>query len=285
MRRGIGIALATAAAALVLVPSARADHHFIKITEVFPGSFDTPDAEFVEVGMYSAGQNLLQQVDMQFYSAGGAPLIPPLELEFVPNGENQRTALVGSTAFETLASLQADIEYSTAVMSPAGGGVCVVSEAGFGTLDCVAWGSANVTDAGTSAPAIPDGSSLTRDISDNCNTLLESQDDTGSSAADFFASGVISPQLNSAQGFNSSCPNTQITKKPKPKTTDRTPRFEFSGGDSYACVLDDEEVPCDTPFEPGKLKRGKHKIEVAAHESDGSDDGTPAKYSWKIVKR
>lgn len=283
MRRGVALALAVGASVVAPAPSAFADHHEIKITEVFPGYAENPSAEFVEVQMYSANQNLLAQVDMQFYSAGGTPLIPPVELENVPNPQNQRTALAGTTEFEAVFTLQADKEFIP-VLDPAGGGVCVVSETGFGTLDCVAWGTATVAGAGTSEPAIPDGMSIERSISANCNTLLEAQDDTGSSAADF-TPVFPTPQINSDAGVNSTCPNTQITKKPKAKTTDRTPRFEFSGGDSYACVLDDQEIPCDTPFAPGKLSRGKHTIEVAAHESDGSDDGTPAKYSWKIVKK
>ena len=78
----------------------------------------------------------------------------------------------------------------------------------------------------------------------------------------------------------------EIEKAPKAKTTDKTPKFEFSGGDDYECNLDNEGFdPCDNPYAPGRLSRGKHSLKVRATETDGSVDGTPAKYSWKIVKK
>jgi hypothetical protein len=284
MRRGLAFAIAAAAMLLSLTPAAQADHHEVKITEVFPGTTEDPAAEFVEIQMFLLGQNLLSQADLVFYNAGGTALIPPLELADVANGQNQSTLLVATPEIET-PSLQADVEYGTAVLANAGGGVCIVSEVGFGTLDCVAWGTATVTGAGPPETAIPNGSSIVRDIEPGCNTLLERADDTGSSLADF-APALPTPQPNSEAGPNSTCPNTQITRKPKAKTTDRTPKFEFTGGDGFECDLDSggfEE--CDSPHEPGRLKRGKHTIEVRATEIDLSRDGTPAKYTWKIVKK
>ncbi len=61
--------------------------------------------------------------------------------------------------------------------------------------------------------------------------------------------------------------------------------FKFAGGDSYGCVLDGEDIPCAETFKPPRLARGKHKIAVTAEEADESVDGTPAKYSWKIVRK
>jgi hypothetical protein len=170
-------------------------------------------------------------------------------------------------------------------MANSGGGVCLVSTTFPSPIDCVAWGTATVPGAGTPEPEIPAGSSLERSIVAGCNTLLEPGDDTGSSAADF-APAFPFPEPNSAIPTESACPNTEITKKPKARTKDRTPTFEFSGGDGFECNLDSggfEE--CESPYEPGRLKRGKHTIEVRATETDGSRDGTPAKYSWKIVRQ
>ena len=137
---------------------------------------------------------------------------------------------------ETLSGKQADTEYGSAALDPAGGGVCLLSSVFASPVDCVAWGTATVAGAGTSETAIPDGTSIVRDISPGCNTLLEVGDDSDSSLDDFAPSGLLTPQPNAEAGFNSSCPNTQITKKPKAKTTDRTPKFEFSGAatDSFA---------------------------------------------------
>jgi hypothetical protein len=180
---------------------------------------------------------------------------------------------------------QADTEYGSAALDPAGGGVCLLSDVFASPVDCVAWGSAMVAGAGTSETAIPDGSSIVRDISAGCNTLLESGDDTNSSLADF-APDFPAPQANIDSESNSSCPSTTITKQPKAKSKDRTPKFEFSGGDDYDCNLDDEGFEdCGPSYAPGKLPRGKHGLKVRARETDGSIDGTPATYNWKIVKK
>ena len=284
MRRGIRVALATGAALLALAPLAQADHHEVMIAEVFPGESASPAAEFVEIQMFLANQELLNQTDLVFYN-GSSVATGTLELEDVASGQNQRTLLAGTPEFEALFQpKQADVEYASA-MNPAGGALCLVSESAFGTLDCVAWGTASVAGAGTPAVALPNGSTLVRDISAGCNTLLERSDDTDSSLDDFIPTGVPTPQENSDVGPNSTCPNTLITKAPKAKTTDRTPKFEFSGGPDYDCNLDGQGFDdCARTYEPGRLSRGKHSLKVRAREGDGSVDGTPAKYSWKIVR-
>ena len=57
MRRGLGMALASGAGMLALAPAAQADHHEVKITEVFPGITENPTAEFVEIQMFLANQD------------------------------------------------------------------------------------------------------------------------------------------------------------------------------------------------------------------------------------
>lgn len=286
MGRGLAFAIAAAAILLSLAPTAQADHHEVKITEVFPGTSDQPTAEFVELQMYAAGQNnFAPAASLTFYNASGGTS-SNLDLTDVANGSNQRTVLVGTTAMETLFGKQADREYTSTNLANAGGGVCLITDSPLfaSPIDCVAWGTATVNGAGASETAIPDGSSIARDITANCNTLLERLDDTGSSLADF-APAFPAPQVNSDVGPNSTCPNTQITKKPKARTKDRTPKFEFSGGDDYDCNLDGAGFEdCGPTYAPGRMSRGKHKLEVRARQFDGSIDGTPAKYTWKIVR-
>lgn len=269
---------------MALAPSAQGDHHFVSISEVFPGTAGQPGADFVELRMYSSGQeNFHPATDLVFYNSAGGTAAT-LDLLDVDSGDSQRTLLAGTPAMESLFGVQADTEYSADLIANAGGGVCLVSSV-FGTIDCVAWGAANVAGAGTSAPAIAPGASLARSMARGCNTLLEAGDDTGSSADDF-GTAVASPEPNSAAPLQSSCPNTRITKKPAKRSTDRTPKFKFSGGDDYDCSLDgDAYSACGSPFKPGRLARGKHKLKVFASEPDGSVDGTPAKYGWRIKRR
>ncbi len=269
---------------LVPAPMARADHHEVKITEVFPGTVAAPGAEFVELQMYTGGQNNFAPLaSLTFYNASGGTFAN-LDLPDVLDGTSQRTLLSGTSAMEGMFTVQADSGYAGDFIAGSGGGVCLVSDS-FGTIDCVAWGTATVPGAGLSEPAIPDGSSIERSILAGCNTLLDPSDDTGSSFGDFVPDAIPSPRPNIVTPSENSCPNTVITRKPKAKSTDRTPVFKFAGGDSYACGLDGDDIPCAETFKPPRLKRGKHKIAVTAEESDESVDGTPAKYSWKIVRK
>jgi len=284
MRRGLRIAFGAAAAVLAMTPSALADHHFVSISEVFPGTTAQPGAEFVELQMYAAGQNNFSPAtDLVFYNAAGGAASTH-DLPDVASGATQRTLLAGTTSMETMFTVSADSEYSGDSLANAGGGVCLVSST-FGSVDCVAWGTATVPGAGTSAAAIPDGSSLERSLGSGCNTLLEPSDDTGSSLDDF-AAAFPDPRPNSGPPTESSCPNTTITKKPKTKSKDRKPTFEFSGATDFECDLDEEGFEdCTSPYEPGKLSKGKHTIAVRATEADGSIDGSPATYEWTIKKK
>lgn len=285
MRRGIGTALATGAALFALAPSAHADHHLVSITEVFPGTTAQPEAEFVQLQMYAAGQNNFDPAtELVLFDSAGGPH-GSLDLPDVTSGASQRSLLAGTSASETTFFVSNDADYAGDFLVGAGGAVCLESLM-HGTIDCVAWGTTTLPEAGASAAGIPDGSSLSRSLAPGCNTLLEAGDDTDSSAADFLITAFPSPVNNQTAPTESSCPNTEITKAPKTKTKDRTPTFEFAGAPRFQCDLDQggfEE--CASPFAPGKLSKGKHTIAVRALEDDGSLDATPATYAWKIKKK
>ena len=285
MRRGIETALATGTVLVALVAPAQADHHLVSVSEVMPSTPASDAAEFVEFRMYSPGQgNFAPAASITFLNAAGDEA-GTLPLPDVTSEQSQDTLLVMSQTAESEFGVQGDLDYvSAGLLSNSGGGACLESTV-FEVVDCVAWGTAGVPAAGTPAGAIPSGQSLVRDIGAGCNTLLEGSDDTNSSLADF-SFAVPSPEQNSAGTLNSGCPNTSITKGPKARTSDRTPTFEFSGGNDYDCNLDGAGfADCAPTYEPGRLGRGEHVLKVRARESDGSLDGTPAKHSWKIVRR
>jgi 6-phosphogluconolactonase (cycloisomerase 2 family) len=83
-------------------------------------------------------------------------------------------------------------------------------------------------------------------------------------------------------------PQTTITSGPKAKTGDRTPSFKFKSsepGSTFECKLDSSTfASCTSPKTYGKQKFGKHTFQVRATGSNGEDDPTPAKRTWKIVK-
>ena len=83
-------------------------------------------------------------------------------------------------------------------------------------------------------------------------------------------------------------PETTIVKAPKKKTGKRKAKFEFASdepGSSFLCKLDKKDFePCD-PAERFKVKRRKHRLEVAAVDPAGNVDPTPALHKWKVRKR
>jgi len=81
-------------------------------------------------------------------------------------------------------------------------------------------------------------------------------------------------------------PETDITKKPKKKTTKRKAKFRFSADEpdaSFECKLDKKSYkPCDDRYQKG-VDLGKHKLKVRAVDGSGNVDGTPAKAKWRRV--
>jgi hypothetical protein len=99
----------------------------------------------------------------------------------VPNAANQSTILVG----DTNAAGTPDFTESGFVVNAAAGAACFDSI----PVDCVSWGTGTTAtlpgSAGSAASALSSGMALRRSIAAGCSTLLESGDDTDSSAADF----------------------------------------------------------------------------------------------------
>lgn len=199
-RLRVGIAVAIGAAALVVPPLADA-HHSIFVREV-RASAVTPDSGFVELQAYRQGQNALNPSALDVYSALGVKQSFPL-LSDPPSGDNQRTFLIGGSAFAGTADFV--FPGLGAALSPAGGAVCL-NEAT--PPDCVSWGtftgSLPFPGAGTPAPAMPEGLSLTRSVARGCPVGLDSADDTNVSAADF-ALGTPSPAPNAARPTDREC--------------------------------------------------------------------------------
>jgi hypothetical protein len=84
-------------------------------------------------------------------------------------------------------------------------------------------------------------------------------------------------------------PETEITKKPKKKSTKRKAKLKFESseaGSSFECKLDKKPFKaCESPFKK-KVKSGKkHKFKVRAIDAAGNADATPAKAKWKVLEK
>jgi hypothetical protein len=164
----------------------------------------------------------------------------------------------------------------------------------------VAWGNfagplPSPVGAPVSPTGLPNGASITRDISAGCATLLEAADDTNDSAADFDLTTDRTPRSSSEQPTEKACggsggsgPQTSIDKGPKKKTAKRSAKFRFSSPDedaSFECSLDGKRFkPCDSPLKLKRVKPGKHVFSVRAIV-DGKADKSPADYRWKRIAK
>ncbi len=296
MRRVIAGALAVAAL-LALPGSAGANHHFMVISEVKDETVVGDNSAFIELQMYSSGQNVVDGQRIDIYNSTGAVAGTSTFTADPQNGQNQRTILVGDDAVAgedlTDSSLGGDI-------NGAGGAACFESTVFPSPVDCVAWGSFTNTPmlpVGTAAPVIGVAQSLTRSIAPGCATLLEASDDTGDSATDFSLASP-SPRPNSVAPTEQACgggggggdnnpPQTEITKAPKRKIEKPKAKFKFTSSEprsSFECKFDKGGFEnCDSPEKYKRLDDGKHKFKVRATDEAGNTDPTPAKAKFKVV--
>jgi hypothetical protein len=209
MSRG-RIATLAAAAAIVVVAtfagSAQADYHLVKVREVHRGTAFTGD--YVMLQMYAGGQNLFGGHHVRILDGTGQ-VNADYVLNNAPNGQSQRTYLLGNTAVGGADQSEAG------VIIEASGAVCYNDlGAGLGGIDCVAWGGflpgmgGETPSSLTGNPAVPGGlgtdQSLVRTIARGCPTALDAADDTDNSAADF-TTGTGTPRPNAVTPTETLC--------------------------------------------------------------------------------
>lgn len=290
--------------ALSTAPTAFASFHLTKVREVYAGSGLVPEAKYVELQMFAAGQSFVKGHILRTYDASGAVVGTSTFAANVANAASQSTILLATPAAEAQFGVAADAPLaSPAGLSPAGGAVC------WEELDCVSWGSFSGTlpsPAGAPAPAIADGMALRRAIAPGCATLLEGSDDSNDSAVDF-ALVSPAPRPNSAAPSERACagggsgggpgspsgsgggaPQTLLRRKPPKQTTDRTPTFRFAADEAgvrFRCKVDGKPFHrCRSPFTTKRLSFGPHSFRVRAIDSDGRADPTPAAWRFRVVR-
>jgi hypothetical protein len=195
LARGLLAGSILAVGLVASAPPAAADFHLMKIREV---GLDGPaGSDFVELQMFSPGQNNVSGHVLTIYDQVGTPTPYPIPTD-VMNGASQATILIATAGFTGATPDFGDLPN---VMAASGGAVC------FETVDCVEWGTTGVAAVSADPPAAapPAGQSIERRIAAGCATLLEGSDDTGSSAADFAVQPVPNPEPNSATPNETAC--------------------------------------------------------------------------------
>jgi hypothetical protein len=84
-----------------------------------------------------------------------------------------------------------------------------------------------------------------------------------------------------------SAPNTTITSGPAKGSTKRRVSFRFSSsesGSSFQCSMDGAPMAdCSSPYST-RVKPGRHTFSVAATDSAGNADQSPAQYRFRVKK-
>ena len=311
MKRRALAATVAGCVALMTAASAHASFHDIKISEFYGGSSaNAHDDSFIELQMYSPGQNSVNNMAVRFYTTAGASQTDIPLVGNAGSGENQRTILIGDTAVP--GGVDYAVNLSTYDLTDAA--ACYIDPVLGAHFDCISWGAfaggAGFTGSpffmGTPEPGLPfNASSITRQIGANCATALDAADDTNDSASDF-ALAAPSPRRNTVAPTETLCtspppgggdggsaadttpPETTINSGPQPKTKSKSASFGFSSseqGSTFQCSLDDGPFePCSSP-EDVKVKKGKHTFEVRATDAAGNTDPTPATQSWTVKKK
>lgn len=281
-------------AMLLAAPAAQASFHLIKVREVYPGANDD---SYVELQMYSSGQEFVEGHSMTLYDSAGAlshtSTFPTPS--GVSNGANQATILIGDTNTQTTFGVAPDLVDAGLNVSAAGGAACW--NAGGIPADCVAWGSfsggsafesATVTSVGASVSAggISSGKAIRRKITPGCSTLLEEGDDTNNSATDF-EEVTPAPRDNASPITEMACtaPAATIDSKPANPTKETSASFTYHStpaGAEFECRLDLEAFAVCQSTGKGYtgLADGSHTFQVRAKSLNGT--GTPAGYTWTV---
>ena len=210
VRIGTRLALiaALAVAAFASAASSASAAPQVLIREVGRGA--TSQSDYVMLQMTADGQNNLAGNYIDFLSADGMAN-GEYQLPNVPNGQNQRTVLIGNTGVS-------GADFSDAgVANQTDGAVCLSTHGGYdgtGGFDCVAWGNFTGGTHPLSSPALPTvlggvglapGQTLQRTIARGCATALDAADDTNNSANDFSLVPTPNPRGNSLVPSETPC--------------------------------------------------------------------------------
>jgi hypothetical protein len=305
------LSAALACTALAFAPAAAsASFHLNKIREI-SGSTAGTNTAYVELQMYSAGENLVSGHNITLWDDDAFNVGPNPVMTFTltganpPNGQNQRTILIGDTG---VPNRDFTVDFTPYIETGGGmgnnllaaGAICYEAV----PVDCISWGGSAFTGSSTgrlpdrSAPygsVLPTTFALRRKITAGCSTLLEASDDTNDNQADF-APVPEDPRPNSVAPIEKSCggggnpagfPNTKIKRRPKNRSDDSSPTFKFKStesGSKFKCKLDHRRYrKCRSPKTYHHVKPGKHVFKVKAIDADGNADKTPAKDRFRVL--
>lgn len=178
---------------LLPAPPAHAVFHLMKVTEVFAGTTEVPNAQFVELQMYAGSQQFVAGHDIVVFDASGAEAGTFTFTSALANGASQSYVLIATVDAETLFGVPPDLEM-TPEMATGGGQACFRDGTTGDMIDCASWGNYTGDPAAAGTPfnsplGLVGDQSMSRQTSGGDNPgALDAGDDTDDSAADFVGS-------------------------------------------------------------------------------------------------
>lgn len=125
-------------------PPALAAHHLAEISEVMVGFNGNPNVQYVEINQRAFGQNVVANTRLSAFDAAGnfigVVLLVPGN---VPNSGDGRRWIIGTTAFEAAAGIQADFEFTPGILPATAGMVCWGAPGVFPPADPNSWVASN----------------------------------------------------------------------------------------------------------------------------------------------
>jgi Ca2+-binding RTX toxin-like protein len=188
------------------------------------------DSAYIELQMYASGENLVSGHNITIWNSSGviAGTVQPIDTIPLtgpnpPNGQNQRTILIGDTGVPgadfTVPQLSTYLQTGSPGNILPAGAVCYEGI----PVDCVSWGGAAMGGSGNlpdkSTPfgqPLPTTFAIKRKITAGCATALEASDDTNNNATDFVPQTPRDPTPNSATPSDKPCGGGSGGTKPPP---------------------------------------------------------------------
>ena len=189
----VAIVVFLAFGSVIVAPSAHALFHLMMVTEVLAGTSTVPEAQFIELQMYSDNQRFLAGHEVAVFDAAGEEIEAFTFTGPVANGASQAHVLLATEDAEASFGVTADLVI-TPVLTPSGGSVCFRNGTDGALIDCASWGNYAGDDTETGTPfnqaiGLLPNQSMERITSGGADTqALDAEDDTNDSEADFESS-------------------------------------------------------------------------------------------------
>ncbi|MFN2594602.1 MAG: hypothetical protein ABR579_06910 [Actinomycetota bacterium] len=283
----LAVVLSLAAGLLaVSAPPAAATFHLIKVREVYAGSTTNPTSQYIELQMYSPQEILLAGHTLTVYDATGKD-VGDFTFPGIVYGANQAYILLATPEAESEFNVTADLAM-TPVVPRSGGKICWVTDEP-PPVDCVSWGNYQGPPRYAGNPfapntGIPPGIAMQRKISGGRDpNMLEEEDDTNDSAADFQLARP-DPHSNSESYPISTPPSPLSTPPPSQKKDARTISLDIKhrSASGKVSVKDNfnacrSKVPVKLQKEHGmkwKTVDSGHTNKSGAYDLTAGDNGT-----------